>query len=428
MDDLPSGADDEEKAFEIYESTKRVMKCGGFNLRKWKSNSKSLTDRIEKCEASTQNEIQANEAIVIEDDRSYVETVVGPQSVNDSKTKLLGVGWDTKDDELFFEFSEITSYARQLPKTKRSVLKTAAKFFDPLGFLCPVTVRLKMLFQMLCKEKTGWDEELQGNTFKLFMKLLSEMGKLSGIAMPRCYFIPTIKAVDIQLHGLSDASERAFAGVVYVWTVYENGVISVRLVAAKSRVSPMKQQTIPRLELLGANILARLTKCVFNALATKLGELRRIHWTDSLVILCWIRNEKCWKQYVSQRVKEIRNLTDKESWKHCPGVTNPADLSSWGVSVDELMSNSLWWNGPPFLQRPEEEWPEVSIKKEIDEGTEVEMVKHAKQVTRVLVGTEDPQIRDIAAVVDCQRFCSKVRLVRVTAYVYSFHQSVKEHG
>ena len=47
VDDLPSGADDEEKAFEIYESTNRVMKCGGFNLRKWESNSKSLTDRIE---------------------------------------------------------------------------------------------------------------------------------------------------------------------------------------------------------------------------------------------------------------------------------------------------------------------------------------------------------------------------------------------
>ena len=92
MDDLPSGADDEEKAFEIYKSTKRVMKCCGFNLHKWKSNSKSLTDRIEKCEASTQNEIQANEVIVIEDDHSYVETVVGPQSVDDSKTKLLGVG------------------------------------------------------------------------------------------------------------------------------------------------------------------------------------------------------------------------------------------------------------------------------------------------------------------------------------------------
>jgi hypothetical protein len=42
VDDLPTGAASEEKAFEIYESTKRVMKCGGFNLPKWKSNSKVL--------------------------------------------------------------------------------------------------------------------------------------------------------------------------------------------------------------------------------------------------------------------------------------------------------------------------------------------------------------------------------------------------
>ena len=69
----------------------------------------------------------------------------------------------------------------------------------------------------------------------------------------RCrYFIPTIKAVDIQLHWFSDASEQAFVGVVYMRTVYENGLVSMRLVAAKSIVSPMKQQTIPRLELLGA--------------------------------------------------------------------------------------------------------------------------------------------------------------------------------
>ena len=68
-----------------------------------------------------------------------------------------------------------------------------------------------------------------------------------------------------------------------------------------------------------------------------------------------------------------------------------------------------------FFQRPEEEWPELPIKEEIDEGAEVEMVKHTQQVTRVLVGTEDPKIQDIAAVIDCQRFCCMARLVRDTA-------------
>ena len=427
VDDLPTGASDDEEAFKIYESTKRVMKCGGFNLRKWKSNSKALSDRIAKCEATDTSTREHSTEVtgIVEDDRTYVETVVGPQAVDESKTKILGVSWDTKEDELFFEFSEITSYAMQLPRTKRSVLKTAAKFFDPIGFLSPVTVRLKMLFQTLCKEQSKWDDELQGEALKLYNKLLLEMEKLSGITVPRCYFIPTTKVMDIQLHGFCDASQRAFAGVVYVRTVYENGIIIVRLAAAKSKVSPMKQQTIPRLELLGANILARLTSSVSNALADRLGQLRTFHWTDSSAVLCWIRNEKPWKQYVSQRVKEIRNLTDRESWNHCPGAMNPADLPSRGIQVDEIVSNSLWWNGPSFLQRPEEEWPKLTSQEEIDPTAEAEIVKQPKLVTRALVGTISPQLSNVAAVIDCKRYSSKLKLLRVTGYVFRFIYKLK---
>ena len=69
-------------------------------------------------------------------------------------------------------------------------------------------------------------------------------------------------------------------------TAYENRVIIVRFVAAKSKVSPIKQQTIPRLKLLGSNILARLTSSVDNALAAKLGQFRTLNWTDSSAVLC----------------------------------------------------------------------------------------------------------------------------------------------
>ena len=133
VDDLPTGATSEEKAFQIYESTKRVMKCGGFNLRKWKSNSKALSDRIGECETINESKPEdlLEKASVIEDDSTYVETVVRPQAVDESKTKILGLSWNTKEDEPFFEFSEITSYAKQLPQTKRSV----QMFSTLLGFL-----------------------------------------------------------------------------------------------------------------------------------------------------------------------------------------------------------------------------------------------------------------------------------------------------
>ena len=214
-----------------------------------------------------------------------------------------------------------------------------------------------------------------------------------------------MKIVQVQLRGFSDASERAFAGIVYVRTVYEDGVIVVRLVSAKSKVCPMKQQTIPRLELLSANILAH-------------------YWTDSSAVLCWIRNEKS-KQYVNQRVKEIRNLTDKESWNHCPGAMNPADLPSRGIRVDEMVSNPLWWNGPAFLQQPEEEWPNLGYQEEIDKAAENEVVKQPKTVTRILVGAVSSQIPDVASVIDCDRFSDKLKLPRVTAYVNRFISLLK---
>ena len=74
------------------------MKCGGFNLRKWKSNSKALSDRIGECEIinASKPEHLPEKASVIEDDRTYVETVVGPQAVDESKTKILGLSWDTR--------------------------------------------------------------------------------------------------------------------------------------------------------------------------------------------------------------------------------------------------------------------------------------------------------------------------------------------
>ena len=76
---------------------------------------------------------------------------------------------------------------------------------------------------------------------------------LSSVKIPRCYYLPDETIVMNQIHGFSDASERAYAAVVYLRSVYRSGNISVSLVASKTRVAPLKKQTIPRLELLGAN-------------------------------------------------------------------------------------------------------------------------------------------------------------------------------
>ena len=186
---------------------------------------------------------------------------------------------------------------------------------------------------------------------------------------------------EIQYHAFSDASKLAYAAVVYVRTCYENGLIDVKLVASKSRVAPLKTQTIPRLELLGALILARLVDSLKRA---GLDCTNVTFWTDSVTVLCWIKNVGNWKQYVQHRVNEICVLTSKHSWRHCPGNLNPADLPSRGIAAKDLANNSTRWNGPEFLLHSETEWPEVTNANS-NELVLQEAVKNSPKITHSLV-------------------------------------------
>ena len=148
--------------------------------------------------------------------------------------------------------------------------------------------------------------------------------------------------LDVHLHCFCDASELAYAAVLYVRCDYGNDHIETRLVAAKTRVAPIKQQTIPRLELLGALILARLLRSVI----VQLKEVSQVYcWTDSMTVLQWIRNKK----------------TDGCLWQHCPGNVNPADLPSRGLTASDLIKADLWWEGPRFLKLSPSEWTDAHL-------------------------------------------------------------------
>ena len=86
-------------------------------------------------------------------------------------------------------------------------------------------------------------------------------------------------------------------------------------------------------------------------------------FTDSKVALFWVQGEsKEWKQFVHNRVTEIRKLVPVPHWSHCPGKDNPADLPSCGIFPRELECNQVWLQGPQWL-------PKMSLKqqrKEID--------------------------------------------------------------
>ena len=119
---------------------------------------------------------------------SCVDSVVNPPDGNDN-TKLLGVNWDSYSDRIYFDMQHVIEFARSLPPTKRSLLKIAAKVFDPLGCLSLFTINLKVMFQQFCLDKKGWDDELSGDERSKYEGLISDLRNMQKVSIPRCYFV-----------------------------------------------------------------------------------------------------------------------------------------------------------------------------------------------------------------------------------------------
>lgn len=422
VDDLTTGEDTVTDAFKLYQSSKSIMASGGFNLRKWTSNSEELCNLIERSERGAQITVNTTDRnqnqCVTEDDQSYTKSVVGSFATNsEDLATILGVSWDTRSDMLLYDFEELRKYISTLPVTKRSILKLAARVFDPLGFVTPFVIKVKVLFQELCADKSSWDDELSGEIKQKWNILVNELLVLRDVRIPRCYFtFPSAKR-RVELHGFCDASGKAYAAVIYVRSVV-NDHVETTLMCSKSRVAPLKLQTIPRLELLGALILARLMSTVQEALS-QITSIDAVYcWTDSTATLCWIQNEKSWKQYITHRVDEIHKLTSTKVWRHCPGSKNPADLPSRGMMVQQLIESELWWKGPEFLKQDESQWPAATRERELDQSALNEVVKQPPTVTHVFATSQENNPRLLVSrVINIDSFNSLTKLLRVTATV-----------
>ena len=140
---------------------------------------------------------------------------------------------------------------------------------------------------------------------------------------------------------------------MYVQVTTSDGHYS-HLLASKTRVAPLKAETIPRLELIACLTLALLITAVYKALACTIEVDAVINWTDSQIVSWWINGEsKQFKQFVQNRVENIRSLWSKNHWRYCPSELNPSDTASRGSKAFDLVSNDLWWKGAPFLEKEE---------------------------------------------------------------------------
>lgn len=167
----------------------------------------------------------------------------------------------------------------------------------------------------------------------------------------------------MELHIFCDASKVGYGACVYVRSIGDDESISVHLLCAKSRVAPLKEITIPRLELCGALLAAKLATRVINSLHVEFDEIS--FWCDSTIVISWIRMPaRNLKIFVSHRIAQIQSLTRVENWHHVGTTDNPADLISRGVGPRELIK-SIWWKGPSWLALPKSQWIATSIDKHV---------------------------------------------------------------
>ncbi|XP_045034376.1 uncharacterized protein LOC123475569 [Daphnia magna] len=341
VDDYLGGADNVPTAITTVEETATLFSEAQLNMRSWATNNKQLRDFLTEKEMSNQ--------------------IVGILSLTiDGQQKALGLRWDTSSDSFKFDPTTIMEAAVQIGEkiTKRKVLSISARIFDPIGFLAPTVLLLKIIYQKLWEGDIGWDDDATPEVKNTWSSIMKGLKDLHHLEIPRWIGYSKTSIVSAEIHVFGDASEAAYGAVAYARLRLENGIPYTILLASKTRVAPLpkKKVTLPRLELLSSLLATRLGEKIRTSLHTE--SWKTTYWTDSLVTLGWIRGDPYRRRpFVRKQVETIRKFSNADWWRHCPGLENPADLASRGAPAHALVESKLWWHGPAWLTEGESEWP-----------------------------------------------------------------------
>ena len=384
VDDCISGADTVDEAITLQQQLQELFSKAGFLLRKWRSSELTVLERIPPDLRDSQSMQQ------IPNTGEY--------------TKTLGIEWNSSKDHFRLTIAKLPPIEHV---SKRFLVSDVAKTFDILGWFSPTMIKVKILLQQLWELKVSWDDTVPPHIHADWLQWRAELDLLSRKLIPRYYFSKSVDVASIQLHGFCDASEQAYAGVIYLRMTGSDGSVEVSLVCSKTKVAPIKRLTIPRLELCGAHLLSQLLHHVQGVL--HIPSTNVFAWTDSTIVLNWIvGNPRRFKTYVGNRVSSIVENIPPERWNHVNGTDNPADCASRGLFPSELLEHHLWWSGPEWLRSMPTCWPEqLNIPPNEISEEKNEICLHTTIAPRT-------------SIIQIERFSSFDRLIRVTAWSMRF--------
>jgi hypothetical protein len=329
------------------------------------------------------------------------------------ETKLLGVWWDPVADTYTIRFAA----GGHEVGTNRQLMGYGARPFDPVGWLVPVTLHLKLILQKVPKVRARLDDPLEPGVRTQLEEHLRRLD-LPGITLPRYRPIgsPT------RLHVFADASNKALAVAAYL-----AGPSGTRLILARSRVRPSdwanpggpewhpplawppRQVFTPRLELAAVELATRVLQFLLRELDQPVNEPHTI-WTDNECTLRWLVSYEQKPVFVENRVRKIRRVAGVQI-RYVPTESNPADLGTRGATASELQHHQQWWTGPAWLTH-EQSWP--SSDPIYNYGDQFQLSEEPMPETALTTTIS------VADFMDYERHSTWERVIRVGAFVGRF--------
>ena len=277
VDDLLKSEHSVQRAKKLVVGVNQICADRGFNLTKFVCSYKDVLTNIPSDKISS-----------MEDKMSLMPV----QPIE----RALGIIWHIGNDSFGFNI-----VMNDVPLTRRGVLSSISSIFDPLGLIGPFVLKGKRILQKIVAEEKDWDDPLSEYQISEWRRWRLSLLGLSELQIARCYRDTFAEITETTIHSFADASEEGYGACVYRRDIDIENNVHVSLVMARSRVAPMKSVTIPRLELMAADMSVKLKAMIVQEL--DLQEAAAQYFSDSKIVLGYIMNEKTrYRTFVANRV------------------------------------------------------------------------------------------------------------------------------
>ena len=322
-----------------------------------------------------------------------------------STERALGVLWSLKSDSFKYEYTASTE-----PYTRRNMLSALASLYDPMGLISPLILSGRIILQNACRSGYDWDEVLSNDYTEQWSFWNDNMAKLSDLDIQRVVTPPDFSTVKQEIHTFADASLAGYGACSYIRSVDNQDNAHCTLLFGKSRVAPLKVTTIPRLELQAALLAAKQNAMLAEELQI---DAKCYLWSDSKIVLGYLNNdERRFHTYVSNRLSQIHDISDKSQWHYVNTKLNPADLASRGIPSVQSLSQSIWFDGPAFLWNSSLSELEASGVEQFDVDQNDPELRKEVVAHDICIDAQDSYLLEL-----CSRFSSWTKAVHTLALV-----------